>query len=211
MRRRWPGSRRRSRPARSRWRSLDESVRRILTRQGAARPAHEARSSPSTTCRSASAGGRTHAVAQEISRKAITLIKDDRNQVPLRVPRDASMLYLSLLDYPSGWRIAAPSRTFIPELRQRWPNVTAIELSDRSTPSEIDLVRSTAPRYDAIVASVFVRAASASGRMDLSAPLVKLLTDLAQRTASTPRPFVTMFFGNPYVADGACRRCRRCC
>ena len=120
--------------------------------------------------------------------------------MPLRVPRERSVLYLSMLDYPSGWRIAAPSRTFIPELRQRWPNVTAIELSDRSTPSEIDLVRATAPRYDAIVVGVFVRASSASGRMDLPAPLIKLLTDLAQRTASTPRPFVTMFFGNPYVA-----------
>jgi hypothetical protein len=36
--------------------------------------------------------------------------------------------------------------------------------------------------------------------MDLAAPLVKLLADLAARTANTPRPFVTMFFGNPYVA-----------
>jgi beta-N-acetylhexosaminidase len=145
-------------------------------------------------------GGREHAaVAQQISAKSITLIKDDRNQVPLRVPRDAAVLYLSVLDYPGGWRIAAPSRTFIPELEQRWPNVTAVELSDRSTPAELELVRATAMRYDAIVASVFVRAASGSGRMDLPAPLATLLEDLAKATASTPKPFVTVFFGNPYV------------
>ena len=108
-------------------------------------------------------GGREHAlVAQDVSQKAITLVKDDRNQVPLRAPREASVLYLSVLDYPSGWRIAAPSRTMIPELRQRWPNLTAIELSDRSTAAEIELVRASAPRYDAIVAGVFVRAASAA-------------------------------------------------
>ena len=77
-----------------------------------------------------------------------------------------------MLDYPSGWRIAAPSRTFIPELSQRWPNVTAVELSDRTTPDELELVRAMAPRYDAIVASVFVRAASASGRMDLAPGIV---------------------------------------
>lgn len=35
--------------------------------------------------------------------------------------------------------------------------------------------------------------------MDLAAPITKLLQDLARMTASTPRPFVTMFFGNPYV------------
>ena len=33
--------------------------------------------------------------------------------------RDAQILYLSVLDFPSNWRIAAPSRTFIPELRKR--------------------------------------------------------------------------------------------
>jgi beta-N-acetylhexosaminidase len=50
--------------------------------------------------------------------------------------------------------------------------------------------------------SVFVRASSGSGRMDLAPPLVRLLTDLARLTASTPRPFITVFFGNPYVPMG---------
>ena len=146
-------------------------------------------------------GGRAHkAVAEAASQRSITLIKDDRNQVPLRVPRDGAILYLSLLDYASGWRIAAPSRTFIPELKKRWPNVTSIELSDRSTASEIDLVRASALRYDAIVASVFVRAASGSGRMDLAPPLAKLLNDLGSATSGTPRPVVAVFFGNPYVS-----------
>src|SRR6185295_10755682 len=59
-------------------------------------------------------GGRTHAaVAQALSQKSITLIKDERQQVPLRLARTANILYLSVLDYPSGWRIAGPSRTFI--------------------------------------------------------------------------------------------------
>ena len=148
-------------------------------------------------------GGRAHgSVAQELSKRSITLVKDDRNQVPLRVPREASVLYLSILDYASNWRIAAPSRTILPGIRQRWPATTAIELSDRSTMSEIDLVRASAPRYDAIVASVFVRAASGSGRMDLAPSLVRLLSDLARATANSPRPFITVFFGNPYVPAG---------
>jgi beta-N-acetylhexosaminidase len=151
----------------------------------------------------AKVGGRQHAaVAQQISARSITLLKDDRNQVPLRAPRETSILYLSVLDYPSGWRIAAPGRTFIPELRTRWPAVTAIELSDRSTPAEIDLVRATAMRYDAIVAAVFVRASSGSGRMDLAPQLGTLLADLARQTGGTPKPFVTVFFGNPYVPMG---------
>ena len=146
-------------------------------------------------------GGRAHAlVAQQVSQRSITLIKDARNQVPLKLPKTASVLYLSVLDYPAGWRIATPSRTFIPELRQRFPMLTSIEVSDRTTPAELDLIRASAPRYDAIVVSVFVRASSGSGRMDLAPQVTKLLSDIARATNTSGKPMVTTFFGNPYVA-----------
>ena len=139
-------------------------------------------------------------VADDIGARAITLIKDDRTSVPLRLPRDASLLFLSVVDYPAGWRIASPSRTFQPELRQRWPNTTAVELSDRATREEIELVRAMAPRYDAIVAAVYVRASSASGRSALPAPLAELLTQLAASTKTSEKPFVVAFMGSPYAA-----------
>lgn len=146
-------------------------------------------------------GGRANAmIAQQVSQRSITLIKDARNQVPLKLPKGASVLYLSVLDYPSGWRIATPSRTFIPELRQRFPGLTSIEISDRTTPDELDLVRTSAGHYDAIVVSVFVRASSGSGRMDLAAPVSKLLNDIARATSTSGKPMVTTFFGNPYMA-----------
>jgi beta-N-acetylhexosaminidase len=177
---------------------VDTSVRRIL--RAKARVGLHKKKTVSLDDLPYLVGGRQRGVvARDASQRSMTLLKDERNQVPLRVPRESAVLYLSVLDYPSGWRIAAPSRTVIPELRKRWPSVTAIELSDRSTASEIDLVRASALRYDAIVVSVFVRASSGSGRMDLAPPLTKLLGDLARLTAGTPKPFVTMFFGNPYV------------
>jgi beta-N-acetylhexosaminidase len=147
-------------------------------------------------------GGRAHdTAAQEAFARAITLVKDDRHQVPLTVSRDAPILYLSILDYPAGWQIAAPSRTFIPELKKRWPNVTSIEVSDRTPMSELDLVRAIAPRYGAVVASVFVRSTSGSGRLDLGPELVRLLKDLARIAERTNLPIVTTFFGNPYTAS----------
>jgi hypothetical protein len=129
-------------------------------------------------------------------------VKDARHQVPLTLSRDANLLYISALDYPAGWRISAPSRTFIPELRQRWPHVTSIEVSDQTSPAEFDLVRALAARSDGLVVSVFVRAASGSGRMDLSEPVAKLLTDLAHATQTSAKPMITTCFGNPYVASG---------
>jgi len=179
---------------------LDESVSRVL-RAKAYTGLHKQRTIDLEEV-PAKVGTRAHlAVAREAAARSMTLVKDERHQVPLTVPRDTPVLYLSMLDYPSGWQIAAPSRTFIPELKQRWPQLTAIELSDHTPLSELDLVRAMAPRYGAIVASVFVRANSGSGRLDLPAELVRLLQDLARTTARTSTPFVTTFFGNPYVAS----------
>ncbi|MEP7117117.1 MAG: glycoside hydrolase family 3 protein, partial [Acidobacteriota bacterium] len=89
--------------------------------------------------------------ARVTAERAVTLLKDDRGAVPLATPRTGRVLYLSVLDYPGNWRIAAPSRTLLPELRKRWSNVTAVELSDRSTADELDLVRTMAAGYDAVV------------------------------------------------------------
>jgi beta-glucosidase-like glycosyl hydrolase len=145
-------------------------------------------------------GGRVHReVARSVSERAVTLMRDAHGSVPLQLPRTARILQLSIVDYLSGWRIAAPGRTFVPALTTRWPEVTAIELSDRSAAAELDLVRALAPRHDAIVVALYVRAASGSGRLDLSPEITRLLTTLA-RTASADRPMVACFFGNPYVA-----------
>lgn len=147
-----------------------------------------------------SVGGRKHdTVARTISERSITLIKDARNQVPLTTARTGRVLYLSVLDYPSGWRIAAPSRTVIPALRERWPNTEAVEISDRTTPSELDLVRAMAGNYDAVVAGIFVRASSGSGRLDLAPQVIRLLQDLSRASERRSQPFVATFFGNPYT------------
>ena len=142
-------------------------------------------------------GGRARqAVADEISARGLTLIKDEGDRVPLQAGRDANVLYLSVIDYAAGWREGAPGRALVPGLRQRWPNLTAIEVSDRTTASEFDLIRALAKQADVIVAGVYVRIASYSGRMDLSPAQVSLLEGLA----ASGRPIVTVMFGNPYVA-----------
>jgi beta-N-acetylhexosaminidase len=56
-----------------------------------------------------------------------------------------------------------------------------------------------ASRADAVIAGVFVRAASASGRLDLSAPVAKLLEDIARAQARRNAPMVAVFHGNPYA------------
>jgi beta-N-acetylhexosaminidase len=177
---------------------LDQSVRRLLIAK-ARLGLHLSRAVDLGEVAS-HVGGRQHAaVARTISERGLTLVRNAPRHIPLDAPRASRLLVLSVLDYPGNWRIAAPGRTFIPAIRDRWPDVTAIELSDRSTPSELDLVRASAPGYGAIVIGIYVRAASGSGRLDLAAPVTKLVNDVA-RLATSDRPVVAVFFGNPYAA-----------
>ena len=142
-------------------------------------------------------------IARATAERALTLVRDDRSQVPLALPRSSRVLYLSILDYPSNWRIAAPSRTVIPELRNRWPQLTAVELSDHSTLEELALVRSLAVTHDAVVIGVFVRAGTAAVKLDLAEDVIELLSDLSRDTLRRKQPLVAAFFGSPYVAAAA--------
>jgi beta-N-acetylhexosaminidase len=177
---------------------LEASVRRILTAK-ARLGLHRSRAVSLDHLPDVVGTRRHAAIAQAVSDRAITLIKDEGDSVPLKLPPTASVLYLSVLDYPAQWRIAAPSRTIIPALRERWRDVDAVEVSDATTPNELVLVGAMANRYDAIVAGVYVRTSSGSGRLDLAPPVVRLLQDLARSTAARKQPFVAVFFGNPYV------------
>ncbi len=180
---------------------IESSVRRIL--EAKARLGLHRTRTVNLDAAPLTVGGRKHeAVAQAVSDRSITLIKDERVMVPLPTPRTGSVMYLSVLDYPSGWRIAAPSRTMIPELRARWAATESFEISDRTTPSELDMVRALAAKYDAVVAGIFVRASSGSGRLDLAPQLEQFLKDIARATERRKQPFVSVLFGNPYTAMG---------
>jgi beta-N-acetylhexosaminidase len=175
---------------------IDRSVRRILAAK--ARLGLDRAREVDLMAVPALVGGRARqAVCDDLSSRAITLLKDERDAVPLRVPASAKLLYLSVIDYASGWREGAPSRTLLPELKRRFSDVVAVEVSDRTTAEEADLIKALARRSDAVVAGTFVRIASYSGRMGLQPQQEALLADLA---ADAARPFVAVIFGNPYLA-----------
>jgi beta-N-acetylhexosaminidase len=148
----------------------------------------------------AAVGGRAgEALALEIAARAITLVKDERGQVPLRLPQGARVLLLSVVDYASGWREGAPGRVLIPELKKRFPGTTAVEVTDRTTAAELELVRALAKGADAVVAASFVRAAAASGHLGLAESQLALLEGLTHDVGS--RPYVVVALGSPFVGE----------
>jgi len=178
--------------------ALDRSVERIL--RAKARLGLQRSRIVDVEAVPASVGGRAHeAVAVEIASRAITLLKDERGQVPLALPQKARVLLLSVVDSATGWREAAPGRVLIPELRKRLPGLTAVEVTDRTTASELDLLRAMAKGVDAIVAATFTRASDPNGKLGLSPGQQSLLEALARDDAR--RPLVTVALGSPYVGE----------
>ena len=159
---------------------LEASVRRVLTHK--ARLGLHLQRAVDLNEVMAAVGTRAGAdTARVVAERAVTLVRDERSVVPLPTARTGRLLYLSVLDYPGNWGVAVPSRTLLPKLRERWPAVTAVELSDRTSPDELELVRAMAASHDAVVIGVFVRAASGSGRLDLAPGIVRLLSESGHR------------------------------
>ena len=177
---------------------IDRSAERILSAK-ARLGLHRARTVDVEAVPAAVGGRAREAVAVEIASRAITLLKDERGQVPLRLPASARVLLLSVVDYASGWREGAPGRVLIPELRKRFPGVTAIEVTDRTTADELELVRALAKGADAVVAATYTRAAAYGGRNGLAPAQQTLLESLTRDVAT--RPFVTIALGSPFVGE----------
>lgn len=181
---------------------LEASVRRVLVHK-ARLGLHLRRTADLNEVMAAVGTRPAVATARAVAEQSLTLVRDDKASVPLPTPRTGRLLYLSVLDYPANWRIAAPSRTLIPELRDRWASVTAVELSDRTSAEELELVRAMAASHDAVVLGVFVRAASGSGRLELAPGIVRLLNDLSAGAVRRGQPLAAAFFGSPYATVAA--------
>ena len=199
------GVRRRSR---RRWRAGDDpdgAARRVgaahPARQGAARPAQDAAGRRSTTCRRWSAAARTTRSRSEVSQRSITLIKDDRNQVPLtRAARRAGAV-------PVGARLSVglAHRRAEPHVHPRAAEALAERDGDRAVGPH-DAVGDRAGARDAR------RATTRSSCRSSCAPRPPAAAWIWRRrscgccrtwratTERTNAPFVAVFFGNPYVA-----------
>ena len=157
-----------------------------------------------TTCRRTSAAARTARVAQEIE-QATDHADQGRSQsgAAARAARRVGAVPVR-----ARLSVELAHRRAEPDVPARAAPAVAGGDGHRAVGSIDDRRRSiscraSAPRYDAIVVSVFVRAASGSGRMDLAPPLVTAAErSRARRPRARRRPLMTVFFGNPYVPGG---------
>jgi len=133
--------------------------------------------------------------AQQIIDNAITLVRDKRNVLPLKLNTQQRVLFISMVDNSEGWRDGVPGRAFFDALVRRHTNSTNVYVSDKTSPAEFGLIRKLATFSDAVIVNGFIRVSSFKGSIDMSEGELSLLKQLS----AIEKPFAFVLFGSPYL------------
>ena len=133
--------------------------------------------------------------AQRIIDSAVTLVRDEKKALPLRLAPEQKVLCVTLVDSQEGWRDWGPGRTFLQGLVKRHPNTTDVYVSEKTSPAELDLLKKLAAFSDAVIVNGFVRVAAYKGSIDLSEGEL----DLLRAFSALNKPFAFTVYGSPYL------------
>ncbi|MCS6804669.1 MAG: glycoside hydrolase family 3 N-terminal domain-containing protein [Acidobacteriota bacterium] len=173
---------------------LDESVRRIL--QAKARLGLNKNRFVDLTQLDTVVGNLEHAqLARAMIEQAITLVRDEKEAVPLRLNADQRLLYVNVKDFDEGWREGRPGNAFAQELMQRHRQTIKVDVDDKTTKDTIEVIKQLAYASDAVVVTAFIRVSAYKGTIDLNQWQLDLLKSLSK----LERPVIFIVFGSPYV------------
>ncbi len=130
-------------------------------------------------------------VADEVALRSITVIKNDKNILPISTNRFRRVLAVSIADDRSGTTGAGFSRA----LRNYHPDVKFWYYDQRSKAEDLDSIVSAAANADIIVVGSFVFLQTSSGKISLTDAQSRFL----KRLKATGKPVVLISFGNPYI------------
>ena len=127
-------------------------------------------------------------VAGGIAERAITLVRDKGNLVPVaREGRVAVVTYAPELEVLAG-------RTFLAELRRLVPGATGVRISPRTGQAELDSLTRTIAGADRIIVTTHVRTIEGEGRFAIPRRVSEWIDGLAARER-----VIVVANGNPYV------------
>jgi beta-N-acetylhexosaminidase len=133
--------------------------------------------------------------ARQIIESAITLVRDKRNVLPLKLAREQKILFISMVDNSEGWRDGVPGQAFFAGLVKRLPNANKVYVSDKTSPAEFDLIEKLASFSDSVIVNGFIRVSSSKGSIDMSDGEINLLKHLSE----IEKPFTFVLYGSPYL------------
>jgi beta-N-acetylhexosaminidase len=127
--------------------------------------------------------------AQEIASRAVTLVKNDGNPIPLRAPAKTCFLTLAERHYSNE------GLEFAQEVHRREKNATVIEL-DASLPwASLDAAVQKTAACESVVVAAFASVAAYRGDVALGGEFPRMLDALF----SIGKPVALIALGNPYL------------
>ena len=127
--------------------------------------------------------------------QAITLVRDDRSAIPLRLKGSERVLLVTIMDSSSGWRDGTPGLAFRQEFVRKHRNIVSVQVDERTSKDALDILKKLADVCDVVVANGFVRVAAYKGSVALNEGQL----DLLQYLSKLNKPFAFSMFGSPYL------------
>jgi beta-N-acetylhexosaminidase len=133
----------------------------------------------------------THALAEEIANKAVTLVRNDENLIPLDKSKKVFMLGVS-----NGFDGDLTTVALTKYLRENGVRFSSVVLQDNSSPDQIAKAREGANKADVVIAALFGRVRSGAKN---SVGLPDSGVDILRELLSKNKKVVGVSFGNPYI------------
>jgi beta-N-acetylhexosaminidase len=133
--------------------------------------------------------------AQEMIQNAITLVRDNRKALPLKLTPEKKVLFVSIVDSGESVQQQPPGRVFLSALSRRHRNISNATVSARTSPGEFELLKKLAAFADVVIVNAFVRIAAYKGSIDLTEGEL----DLLKTFSSYDKPFAFVLYGSPYL------------
>jgi beta-N-acetylhexosaminidase len=139
------------------------------------------------------AGKDAEQLADEIATKAITLVRNDKNNLPLKA--DAKVFNLVFTNGDDRFWIARP---FNDAFREAGKQIETFALDERSSQMEINMAIARAMKADVVIVSMYGRVRSgAANSVGLPRASEQALRSLFNRNEY--KPIIGIAFGNPYA------------
>jgi len=169
---------------------LDESVRKILLAKRWV-GLSESRTVSLDDLSSTLKNNDHQTVAKTLAEEAITLVKDEKNLIPLSSNAKKKILHITLVDE----RRTTNTELFGSLLKKQIKNFSSVTLTDKDKKREFNEALRMAQKSDAILLSTYTRIKLSSGKIGLSDEQIKFVSKLIK----LKKPIVWMSHGSPYV------------
>ena len=132
----------------------------------------------------------SNALAQQIADESITLVKDNRNILPLK-SKNGKTLLINLSDGNNNINAGY----FSEQMKYTNANTDEVNYFSEISSNELNGLISKADQYDVVIAAIYAKVRYGTGKISMLPSQVQLLNSLN----STGNKLIVISFGNPYL------------